>query len=218
MNDTDGGWADTDIPDDPENWQVGDIRDCDSEPEVTVEDEADEEAAELKAAAKDEKPKVFEDILGPLYWPDVLAANANATWTELRRWVDELLERFPHLDHHVIPTCWWRHNGHVEALAALRDHQRTCYDDSSPPSAAMEWHRAFRDIEARLREWTSTLACGATHDPRGRPSRATDEKEWSQFVEADSERRAQNQPQRQEEPAGSAGSAGNAAEQEEQDR
>ena len=201
MSDNDGEWADSDIPDDPENWQYSDISDSDSEEEITFKDRAAEAAGELEAVARGDRPQDFDDILGPLYWPRVAAADAATAWTELRRWVDELLERFPHLDHHVIPICWWRHNGHVEALAALRDHQRMCYDDSSPPTAAMEWHRAFRDIEARLREWTSTLACGATHDPRGRSARAIDKSEWDQFVAADSEQRAQTLSQRQEEPA-----------------
>jgi hypothetical protein len=214
MSDTDGEWADSDIPDDPENWQDSDISDSDSERAITFKDRAAEAAGELEAVASGDKPQDFDDILGPLYWPGVPAADSATAWSDLRRWVDELLERFPHLDHHVIPMCWWRHNGHVEALAALRDHQRVCYDDSSPPTAAMEWHRAFRDIEARLREWTSTLACGATHDPRGRSARATDESEWDQFVAADSERRAQNQPQQQEEPAVLAATT---AEHEEQD-
>jgi hypothetical protein len=201
MSDTYGEWADSDIPDDPENWQDGEISFSDPEKEITFKDRAAEAAGELDAAGEGDKPHDFDDILGPLYWPRISAAKAATAWTDLRRWVDELLERFSHLDHHVIPMCWWRHNGHVEALSALRDHQRMCYDDSSPPTAAMEWHRAFRDIEARLREWTSTLACGATHDPRGRPVRVTDENEWDQFVAADSERRAQNQSQQQEEPA-----------------
>ena len=200
MSENDSEWADHDIPDDPENWQGNDIIDSDSEKGITFKDRAAEAAGELEAAAHGNMPQEFDDILGPVYWPGVSAARSATAWTDLRRWVNELLERFPHLDHHVIPMCWWRHNGHVEALAALRDHQRMCYDDSSPPTAAMEWHRAFRDIEARMREWTSTLACGATHDPKGRPARAADENEWQRFVAADSEERAQYQPEQQEEP------------------
>jgi hypothetical protein len=214
VSDTDGEWADRDIPDDPEDWQQDDSSDSYSGEQVTFQDRAAEAAGQLEAVAKGDKPQDFDDILGPRYWPRMSAAEAATAWTELRRWVDELLERFSHLDHHVIPMCWWRHNGHVEALSALRDHQRMCYDDSSPPTAAMEWHRAFRDIEARLREWTSTLACGATHDPRGRPVRVTDENEWDQFVATDFERRARNQGQQQEEPAAAAQTT---AEQKEQD-
>ena len=200
MSYTDGEWSDHDIPDDPENWQDTYTSRSDFEKEIAFKERPADEAGELEPVATGDKSQDFDDILGPLFWPGVLAADATTAWKELALWVDELLERFPHLDHHVIPMCWWRHNGHVEALAALRDHQRMCYDDSSPPTAAMEWHRAFRDIEARLREWTATLACGATHDHRGRPTRATDESEWDKFVAADSEHRAQKQPQQQDEP------------------
>ena len=85
---------------------------------------------------------------------------------DLRTWVERLMARFSHLDHHVIPRCWFLHNGHVEALAALRDQERVNYGETAPGTAGVDWHRAFRDVEARLREWTAQLACGATHEPR----------------------------------------------------
>jgi hypothetical protein len=98
---------------------------------------------------------------------------------------------FPHLDHHVVPACWWRHNGHVEALAALRDHERISYAETAAPTAAVEWHRAVRDIEAMLREWTGQVGCGATHNHRDRQLRPPDHAEWDQFVQADIDRRDQ---------------------------
>jgi hypothetical protein len=154
-----------------------------------------EAAAAVEAIFRSDGPPDFDDITGPLHWPKLPAGDAVEAWQELRRWVEQLLERFSHLDHHVIPLCWWRHNGHVEALAALRDHERMCYSDSSPPTAAVEWHRAFRDVESRLREWTSTISCGAAHDPRTRPDRVTDSEEWQAFVGAETKRRAAPQSQ-----------------------
>lgn len=164
-----------------------------NETELGPKARADADAA-IEALFGADGPPDFDDIDGPLCWPKVPAAEAAEAWEELRRWVEQLLERFSHLDHHAIPMCWWRHNGHVEALVALRDHERMCYFDSSPPTAGVEWHRAFRDIEARLREWTSTLACGSAHDPRPRPDRVTDPREWEEFVAADTHRRAEAQP------------------------
>jgi hypothetical protein len=183
--------------------------DCGAQsPDQTVQDATDptatqtltfsqraEAAAAVEAIFGADGPPDFDDITGPLHWPKVPAADAGEAWEELRHWVEHLLERFSHLDHHAIPSCWWRHNGHVEALAALRDHERMCYSETSPPTAAVEWHRAFRDVESRLREWTSTLSCGATHDPRPRPTRPTDANEWCAFLAADSQRRAETQPQ-----------------------
>lgn len=101
----------------------------------------------------------------------------------------KLVVRFPHLDHHIIPRCWFRHNGHVEALVALRDHERVDFDDDVPGTAAVDWHRAFRDIEARLREWTGQLACGATHEPRAPQPRLLDPDDWDRFVMEDVRRR-----------------------------
>lgn len=149
--------------------------------------------AALEALFGADGPPDFDDLTGPLSWSQIPAPEASQAWAELRDWVEQLLERFPHLDHHAVPVCWWRHNGHVEALAALRDHERMCYSESSPPTAAVEWHRAFRDIEARLREWTSTLACGSVHDPRTRLARPTDTATWEGFVAEDTRRRADSQ-------------------------
>jgi hypothetical protein len=132
----------------------------------------------------------LDDMNGPTHWPSIPVDDAADEWAALRSWVEQLQARFSHLDHHVIPLCWWRHNGHVEALAALRDHEQASYTDTATPTSGVEWHRAFRDIESRLREWTSTLACGSIHDPRHRPAPAADPAEWNQFVAADIRGRA----------------------------
>jgi hypothetical protein len=134
-------------------------------------------------------PPELDEVAGPTYWPDLSPDEADEEWDALRAWVEELVMRFPHLDHHAVPRCWFRHNGHVEALVALRDHERVNYSDTAPGSAAVEWHRAFRDIEARLREWTGQLACGATHEVRTQQVRAVDSDEWDQFVNNDVRRR-----------------------------
>lgn len=131
----------------------------------------------------------LDEIDGPMYWPDLPLVAAHEEWEALRAWVEKLVVRFAHLDHHVIPRCWFRHNGHVEALVALRDQERVNYSDTAPGSAAMDWHRAFRDIEARLREWTGQLACGATHEVRTHQVRSVDSDEWCQFVNDDVTRR-----------------------------
>lgn len=122
---------------------------------------------------------------GPLYWSDLSAPEARREWNDLRTWVEELVVRFPHLDHHIIPRCWFRHNGHVEALVALRDHERVDFDHAAPGTAAVDWHRALRDIEARLRDWTGQLACGATHESRVPQPRVVDPDDWDRWVSED---------------------------------
>jgi hypothetical protein len=159
------------------------------EPFHSTDTETVERLNKLAALFGADGPPDLDEVEGPLHWPDITATDASVEWRELREWVEGLLERFPHLDHHVIPLCWWRHNGHVEALSALRDHERICYADSSPATAAVDWHRAFRDIESRLREWTGTLPCGSSHDTRIRPVRPVGEVDWATFVADDVERR-----------------------------
>lgn len=94
----------------------------------------------------------------PLHWPSMPAEDVDAAWPELYGWVAALQQRFPEMVR--LPACWYRHNGLVEALEALRDHERSSYAATAPPTAAVAWHIAFRDIEARLRTWIADLRCG----------------------------------------------------------
>ncbi len=153
--------------------------------------DSDGRLSRLAALFGADGPPDLDEIEGPLRWSNLTADEAASEWGELRAWVDRLVERFGHLDHHVIPACWFRHNGHVEALAALRDHERICYADSSPATAAVDWHRAFHEIESRLREWTAGIPCGSSHDERTRPHRPPENDEWTAFVAGDVEKRRQ---------------------------
>jgi len=75
------------------------------------------------------------NILPPTFWPDIPLADLRTGWISSREWVENLVRRYPHLDHHVIPGCWYLHNGHVEALVALRGHERMSFAESSPTSS-----------------------------------------------------------------------------------
>jgi hypothetical protein len=161
-------------------------------------DGADEQSGQTGGERLSALAKLFEtdglldlgEITGPIHWPNLSADEAAQEWTPLRSWVERLGARFSHLDHHVIPRCWFLHNGHVEALSALRDQERVNYSETAPGSAGVDWHRAFRDIEARLREWTAQLACGATHEPRGRQAHVPTAGEWEVFIQEDGEQRS----------------------------
>ena len=129
------------------------------------------------------------DVPSPTHWPGLSAKEAQARWDDLRRWVEDLCRRFPHLDHHVVPRCWWRHNEHVEALTALWDHERSSFSGTSPATAPLEWLRALRDVGALLRAWTAESGCGASHrEPLARP-RAFNDDDWERHVAADVARR-----------------------------
>jgi hypothetical protein len=152
-------------------------------------DSSEERRSAFAALFGADGPPDFDDLSGPLHWEDLTPGEAGVAWPELRCWVEHLVVRFSHLDHHVIPACWWRHNGHVEALAALRDHERVSYAETAPATAAVEWHRALRDIEAMLRDWTGQHGCGAAHNDRDRQLRPPGPVEWDQFVRTDLESR-----------------------------
>jgi hypothetical protein len=126
-----------------------------------------------------------EDIPAATHWPSLHGEKAVQEWEQLRGWVEQLRHRFEFLDHHVIPYCWWRHNGHVEALAALRDHERVSFAELAPATAPMDWLRALRDTAVMLRSWTADLACGAVHQPPVTQPPECDQDEWQRHVEAD---------------------------------
>ena len=132
----------------------------------------------------------LDDIPSATHWPSLTTDKAELEWQELREWVEQLQQRFSHLDHHVIPPCWWQHNEHVEALAALRDHERVSYLPAAPATAPVEWMRALRDIETLLRSWAAEYPCGGAHqEPPARLCRGQFDG-WKDFVARDVGRRA----------------------------
>jgi len=131
------------------------------------------------------------DVPAPTHWPAIPAVDAAAEWDDLAAWVEGLCARFAHLDHHVIPRCWWRHNEHVEALAALRDHERSSFSTTAPPTAPLGWFRALRDVAALLKAWTGELGCGASHTDPPAALRPVERAEWDRHVAGDVARRRQ---------------------------
>lgn len=131
------------------------------------------------------EPGGLDDIPAPTYWPAIRSSVAEGEWEALRSWVEELQARFECLcDHHVIPRCWYRHNGHVEALVALRDYERAAFAPSAPATAAVDFLRALEDVERVLRAWTVELRCGAEHVGESEPLEPSEE-DWRAFVAED---------------------------------
>lgn len=131
----------------------------------------------------------YPDIPAPTFWPAVPAVDAAVEWADLRDWVADLQARFETLDHHVIPRCWWRHNSHVEALAALRDHERSSFSDTAPSTAPVDYLRALRDVTSLLKTWTGDLGCATAHQPQPAPPTTVDADGWERHVTSDVARR-----------------------------
>jgi hypothetical protein len=140
-----------------------------------------------------EDSELITEIPGATHWPDMPARDATAEWADLRSWVEELQGRFSHLNHHVIPRCWWRHNEHVEVLVALRDHERSSFSESAPATAPVDWFRALRDVTALLRAWTAECSCGAVHQEEPARWPKADPAEWESFVGSDVEHRLERE-------------------------
>jgi hypothetical protein len=133
----------------------------------------------------------LDEIPGATHWPEIPAVEVAEKWDELRAWVDQLQGRFSHLDHHVLPRCWWRHNEHVEALSALRDHECSSFAETAPATAPLDWFRALTDVTTLLRAWTGELSCGAVHQDPPSHTNPPMEEEWERFVQADIDHRQQ---------------------------
>lgn len=107
--------------------------------------------------------RAFGQLDGPIHWPSLTADERAVRSGELRVWVARLVARFD-VDVRVIPPCWPRHDGMIESLSALSDHERASYADTASPTAGVDWLRALRDVELRLHELASNTQCTAqTH-------------------------------------------------------
>jgi hypothetical protein len=125
------------------------------------------------------------DVPIATYWPGLAAGEgARRAWEDLRRWVEQLQSRFAHLDHHIIPACWWQHNEHVELLVALRDHERCSFADTSPATAPIDWFRVLRDVAAMLAAWTAETSCSAAQHVLPTSASGGEPTDWEDFVAA----------------------------------
>ena len=124
----------------------------------------------LEPRSRGTRPGEDEQAEAPLHWPSLAALSAQQQWPELRRWVEALRVRYKGLDSYVVPACWYEHESLVMALQALKDHERVAYAKSSPASSGTDWHRAYRDMTALLRQFSADLRCG--HGPESAEERA----------------------------------------------
>jgi hypothetical protein len=113
--------------------------------------------------------------VGPLHVPSLTAGERDAVLPDLCVWVDRLAERFA-LDTRDLPPCWERHNGIVEALSALRDHERGSYAADADPRSGVDWLRALREVRALLTELAAMTQCSVHQHrdpvPRRPPGRS----------------------------------------------
>lgn len=121
-------------------------------------------AQELIAFDADPLGDAFGQLDGPVHLPSLTAREQERAMAQLRDWVTSLVRRFA-IEPRVIPPCWEQHNGMVEALFALKDHERACYAETASPTAAVEWFHAFREIEARLMSLGGLTQC-TVHEHR----------------------------------------------------
>ena len=155
-------------------------------------------AALMSAGGEAEAP----EPPGPTNWRAIPAEEAPEAWEELRAWVEELVRRYASFDHHVVPACWFRHNSHVEALAALRDYEGLAFFPSSPASSPYNFQIALAQIEARLREWTARAGCLGEHREQPPGLVPPNPDEWAAWVAQDQDfrKKASYQDVREDDP------------------
>jgi hypothetical protein len=131
------------------------------------------------------------ELPAPTHWPSLPAADLAEEWAELRKWVEQFVDRF-NLGIDRVPPCWYRHNALVEALSALRDHETASYAQTGSPTGPTDWFRAFRETEARLIEWSARTGCDARqHRPEQPREWRTDHEQWAAFTQSAADTREQ---------------------------
>ena len=113
----------------------------------------------------------FGQLDGPVHLPSLSRTGHEQAMTGLRSWVTELVRRFC-VDARAIPPCWEKHNGMVEALFALRDHERACFAQSASPTAAVDWLRALQEVTHFLIDLNAMTQC-TVHEHREPITRPT---------------------------------------------
>lgn len=130
---------------------------------------------------------------GSVHWPTLTADEAVYEWDALLTWVSGFMARYPNGVR--IPDCWWHHTDLVEALSALRDHERASFSRRNSPVAAVEWQRARRDVEQSLELWIRRLPCAVPGRGHRQPEPLTRRPDgWPEHVAADVERRHTAEP------------------------
>jgi hypothetical protein len=140
--------------------------------------------AVLRETARESHKNDPHPTEGTVLWPILTTVEAIEEWPKLLAWVELLRVRFPNAVR--LPDCWWQHNDLVEALSALRDYERACYAPHASSTAPVDWHRAFRDIEARIEVWIRRFTC--TVPGRGHPPAEANSDlpaGWQQHLDAD---------------------------------
>jgi hypothetical protein len=124
----------------------------------------------------------IRDLFGmdaaPVHWPSLTPVESAEQLAVLAAWARGLVRRFS-IEPRIVPPCWDRHPGMVEALSALRDHERGAFADDAPPGAAVDFLRAVRDVEHFLADQAAKTQCSAgMHRPPMLPEwAASDESE-----------------------------------------
>jgi len=123
---------------------------------------------------------------GPIHIPSLRDAERESVMMDLRAWVAAFIERFT-VEVRVIPPCWEQHNGMAEALSALRDHERGAYADDAPATAAVDFFRAWREIEAHLTEMGALTHCTAHEHNSPRTTRGAQRSMHPKLIDTQSD-------------------------------
>lgn len=135
--------------------------------DTTTNDVPDSDMDEMNDDGYDEQ--LIAEPPHPINWNLLNAADAEAEWLELNRWVDWLRHTYG-LPASVIPPAWHMHPELLWELSALHLHWLCAYDPDQNGSAPLGWHRDFADARQRLREWVAACGTRLDHD---RPTRQT---------------------------------------------
>lgn len=112
------------------------------------------------------------------------AATAEATWNELRDWVEWLVERYA-LDHRTVPPCWFLHGALVDELTALWGAWQVAYSPMASPADPANWMQILANTRARLAEWTARRGCRPDDHRPDKPQLISPIEGWDEQIAQD---------------------------------
>jgi hypothetical protein len=118
-------------------------------------------------------------------WSDLTPEEADQRWKELHAWVQELLAR-NNIGPKEIPDCWYRHNGLVDELEALRWAWLELNNPESKCSEPIRWREALHRARGRWPLFNPN-GCATTHS-ESRARVADDEAQWHSFLDGEPQR------------------------------
>lgn len=99
----------------------------------------------------------------PINWATIDPEARLLAIEELSVFVADQVLAFPHLDHRLIPPCWYKHDAYVRVLGAAKGAYDGYHSDKGGPTGPMNFYTEWVRLWPELRMLGAV--CQPTHEP-----------------------------------------------------